>query len=137
MTVVWDFTEARTACRDASKAQQTVEDDIRRAYRDFAEKEEAYRKALAVEIVKAHNDGIAWTTAPDIARGDALVARLRRERDIAEGVKEATLQAAWRRVADRKDAQRFSDWSMRRELAEGYSPPDSPATETFGGRRAA
>ena len=33
-------------------------------------------------------------------------------------------QAAWRRAADRKDAQRFADWSQRREFAEadGGSP---------------
>ena len=47
--------------------------------------------------------------------GDAL---LRRLRDIDEGVVEALKQAAWRRAADRKDAQRFSDWSQRREAAE-------------------
>lgn len=135
-SVVWDFSQARDACRGASAAQQAVEDDIRRAYRDFAEKERLYREALATEIVKVHNDGIAWSTAPDIARGDSKVARLRAERDISEGVKEAVMQAAWRRVADRKDAQRFSDWSMRRELAEGYSPSDEPAAETFGQRAA-
>lgn len=115
----WTFGEARQACRDASAAQIAVEDALKAAYRDYAQKEEAYRKALAVEIVRCHADGIAWSTAPDIARGDDTVAKLRMERDIAEGVREALQQAAWRRTADRKDAQRFADWSQRRELAEG------------------
>lgn len=115
----WTFGEARQNCRNASAAQIAVEDALKAAYRDYAQKEEAYRKALAAEIVRCHADGIAWSTAPDIARGDDTVARLRMERDIAEGVREALQQAAWRRTADRKDAQRFADWSQRRELAEG------------------
>ena len=136
MSGPWDFAEARTACRDASSAQAQVEDQLKQAFLDYAIKEERYRKALALKIVEAHADGIAWSTAPDIARGDADVARRRMERDVAEGVKEALMQAAWRRNADRKDAQRFADWSMRRELAEFYTPaPEQPATETIGARR--
>lgn len=118
MSGPWSFEDARQACRDASAAQAAVEDTLKAAYRTYAQAEESYRKALAAEIVRVHADGIAWSTAPDIARGEAGVARLRMERDIAEGVKEAMQQLAWRRAADRRDAQRFSDWSMRRELAE-------------------
>lgn len=115
----WTFTEAREACRRASAHQEAVERELRDAYRQYAEAEERYRLALAREIVRLHDhDGVAWSAAPDIARGAPEVARLRRERDIAEGVREAMLQACWRRTADRKDAQRFADWSMRRELAE-------------------
>lgn len=130
MTVVWDFTQARDACRGASAAQAAVEDDIREAYRRLAAAEENYRKALALKILAVHDEQqVAWSVAADVARGDSNVARLRRERDVCEGVKEATLQAAWRRVADRKDAQRFSDWSMRRELAEGYGQTPEPTYE--------
>lgn len=134
----WTFGQAREVCRAASAAQAAVEEELRRAYRAFAEAEERYRRRLAEEIVRVHaEDGIAWSTAPDIARGHPEVAKLRRERDIAEGVREAMAQAAWRRAADRKDAQRFADWSARRELAEGYGHvPEPAAAETFG-RRAA
>jgi rubrerythrin len=123
----WSFDQARTACRDASVAQAAVEKDLVKAFRDYAAAEERYRIALAKQILDCHVDGIAWSTAPDIARGDKTVAALRRERDIAEGLKEALVQAAWRRNADRKDAQRFSDWSQRRELAEfhGRDPEGS------------
>lgn len=117
------------ACRDASAAQAAVEDSLKAAFRTYAQAEEKYRKALAVEIVRVHSDGIAWSTAPDIARGESYVARLRMERDIAEGVKEAMVQAAWRRNADRKDAQRFADWSMRREIAEFHG--DDPERTTL------
>lgn len=136
----YDFEQARDAAQRASVAQQNAENALKDAARDFARKEEAYRVALAKEIVRQHNDEkVAWTVAPDLSRGDVEVARLRRERDIAEGVREAMQQAAWRRAADRKDTQRFIDWSMRRELAEGYGQvpePEEPHA-VFGARRAA
>lgn len=129
----WDFATARTACRDASAAQANVEKDLREAYRSYGEAERNYRKALAIEIVKAHGDGVAWSTAPDLARGDDHVADLRFKRDVAEGVKDAMEHAAWRRNADRKDAQRFADWSQRRELAEFHGrDPEEPTHEPSG-----
>lgn len=97
---------------------------MRAASKDAAFAEESYRKALAEQILHIHSDGVAWTVAPDLARGNARVADLRRKRDIAEGVREAMVQLAWRRAADRKDAQRFADWSQRRELAEGSAGED-------------
>jgi chlorite dismutase len=125
MTGPWTFEQAMAACQQASQRQRAAEDAMREASVTFAEAEEAYRKALAVAIVTKHDtDGVAWTVAPDLARGDPLVARLRRERDIAEGVREASQQAAWRRAADRKDAQRFADWSQRREVAENGQPDE-------------
>jgi hypothetical protein len=43
-------------------------------------------------------------------------------------------------AADRKDTQRFIDWSMRRELAEGYGNTPEPefvkALLSLGGRAA-
>ena len=73
----------------------------------------------------------------DLARGDDKVARLRRERDVAEGVKEAANQASWRRAADRKDIGRLIEWSARRDLATGLDPEDTASGVVFGGRRAA
>lgn len=118
MSGPWSFDEARSACRDASAAQAAAEDALKAAYREFAQAEEAYRTALAVEIVTQHDKGVAWSVAPDLARGDTTVAALRRKRDIAEGMKDAFQNLAWRRSADRKDAQRFAQWSQARELAE-------------------
>jgi DNA-binding transcriptional LysR family regulator len=133
----YDFAQARDAAEQASKLQLAAETALKDAAREFAEKEERYRVELAKEIVRQHaEDGVAWTVAPDLARGNEKVARLRRERDIAEGVREAMQQAAWRRAADRKDTQRFIDWSMRRDLAEGYgTAPEPEFSEPIGGRR--
>lgn len=122
----YDFEQARDAARRASSAQQNAENAMKQAARDYATREEAYRVRLAETILRVHADGVAWTVAGDIARGDKDVARLRRERDIAEGVREAMQQAAWRAAADRKDTQRFIDWSARRELAEAYGGAPEP-----------
>jgi hypothetical protein len=128
----WSFAEAVERCRSTSIAQENLEASLQDAYKDYAQKEEAYRKALAGEIVKQHLNGVAWSTAPDIARGNSEVARLRMERDVSEGVKEALTQAAWRANANRKDAQRFADWSQRRELAEfhGREPAEQFGAQT-------
>jgi hypothetical protein len=133
----YTFSQARDAAAAASRAQADAERHLKDAYRDFAEKEERYRVSLAKEIVRRHaEDGVAWTVAPDLARGTPEVARLRRDRDISEGVREAMAQAAWRRAADRKDTQRFVDWSARRELAEAYgTAPEPEFTSPIGGRR--
>ena len=114
----WDFGTAYDRCIGSSRNQEGAEDLIREAFSDFAQAEEAYRTALATKILSLKADGIAITACGEIARGDKQVAKLRRERDVAEGVKEAATHVAWRRNADRKDAQRFADWSQRREMAE-------------------
>lgn len=132
----WDFSEAHSRCVGASRRQETSEEGIKDAYRDFAQKEEAYRLALAKKILELKAEGVAITACDNIARGDKHVAKLRYERDVAEGMKEAAEQAAWRRNADRKDAQRFADWSQRRELAEfhGRDPEEPTYERPIGGR---
>jgi len=119
MTGPWDIDQAKAAARSASQKQKQAEDFIREAYKDFAVKEEAYRVALAMRITELHAEGIAWSATGDLGRGEKLVARLKRDRDIAEGVVEAAKQAGWRASKDRDDVAAFIGWSMRRELAEG------------------
>ena len=133
----FDEPEARNAARMAAALQAGCEGQIREAFSNFAEKEHAYRKALATRIAELHADGTAWTACGDLARGDERVARLRMERDIAEGVKEAAMQASWRRAADRKDIGRLIEWSARRDLAAGVDPEDAAPGVVFGSRRAA
>lgn len=138
MSSPWDFQQATNAARQASNNQQAAEDFVRETARTLAEKERQYREALAREIVQQRAQGVAWSVAADIARGAPDVARLRMERDIAEGVRDAAGQAAWRRSADRRDVQSFVAWSMRRELAEAGLPvPDGSALSVIGGRRVA
>lgn len=131
----WSITDAREVLAASSLAQQVAENALREAVKTAAHAEEAYRRALAEKITTLRADGAAATTVADLARGDDTVARLRRARDIAEGVKEATVQAGWRASADRRDAQSLTAWSMRVDLrddAEGDTV-DLPVI----GRRAA
>jgi hypothetical protein len=123
MSGPWEFDVAREHARAASQAQIQAEEFVKHAAKDLALKEEAYRKALAERIVELRAEGNAATLCADLARGDVKVARLRRDRDIAEGVRDAAVQASWRRSADRRDTQSFLAWSMRRELAEGAGDP--------------
>jgi hypothetical protein len=127
----YDFAQAREAAAQASRAQKPPRQAFGKSAREFAEKEERYRVALAKEIVRQHaEEGVAWTVAPDLARGNVNVARLRRERDIAEGVREAMQQAAWRRAADRKDTQRFIDWSARANWPRATGTRPSPSSSS-------
>ena len=120
----WDFDEARAACRKASRAQEAAEQALKQAYIDAARAQEAYRLALAERILELRGDGLPATLCQDLAKGTRAVTELRRHWDIAEGVKEAMQQNCWRHTADRKDAQRFADWSQRREMAEtGHLEP--------------
>lgn len=138
----WTFKEARDAAARASRAQEHAERALVDAAEAHAEAERRYRQALAEEIVRQHaQEGVAWSTAPDLARGNERVAKLRYERDVAEGVKEATTHAAWRAAADRRTTEALMTWSMRRELAEngGGSPSagDQDDVPVIGARRAA
>lgn len=109
----FDFNEARSAVRDASQAMKAAESNRRDASKSLAEKERAYRVALARKIVEVHADGAAWTVAQDLARGDKHVADLRYERDVAKGVLDAAETVAWRHTADRRDLSSLINWSQR------------------------
>lgn len=120
----WTIQDARDALAASSAAQVSSENAVKEAVKTAAHAEKAYRVALAKKITELRAEGAAATTAADLARGDEHVATLRFHRDVAEGVKEATVQAGWRASADRRDAEALATWSMKRELAEnGVSRP--------------
>src|SRR5690348_4116350 len=88
-----EIEDAREAAYRASELQRDVEDAIRDAARDLAEKERLYRRKLSKRIVELHaEDGYAITMCGDIARGEEACSDLRYERDVAEGVLEAARQ---------------------------------------------
>ena len=113
------FAEARAAAHQASQRQVDGERARIEAATDHAAKELAYRKALAKHMTLVRADGVAWSAAEDLARGNPDVAQLRFERDVAAGVLAAAEQAGFRLNADRRILERLCEWSMRRELAEG------------------
>jgi hypothetical protein len=133
----FDEPHARDAERLATSLQAGAEQELRRAFTVAADAERAYRKALAEAITRLHADGTAWTACGDLARGDSTVADLRYARDVAEGVKEAAVQASWRHAADRRALGRLVEWSARRDLA-ATGETDAPGDPVvFGARRAA
>jgi len=124
----FSFAQAADASRSAQKLQREAEGQLRDLSRVAATAEELYRKTLARRIVQAHEqDGIAWSVAPDIARGDTVVAGLRRDRDIAQGQVEAQKHVLWRLTANRRDVLALTEWSARRELAERGPGDREPA----------
>lgn len=134
------FEEARSAVNAAKASQADAERFRQQCSAELADAEQAYRAALAREIVRQHDGGVAWTVAKDLARGDDKVARLRHHRDVAAGVLDAAETAAWRHTADRRSLDQLIRWSMARDLAEGAgTAPEPPEGDmpVFGGRRAA
>jgi hypothetical protein len=109
----YDFGEAKAAIERAARSQKDAEQHLRDAYTKYAAAERAYRLALAEEIVKLKAEGVAWSSTADLARGDKRVADLRYARDIAEGVREAAAQVAFRHAADRRELEQLIDWSKR------------------------
>lgn len=126
-----EIEDAREAAHRASELQREVEDAIREAARDAANRERAYRQALSVRILELHAEGTAITACSEIARGESTVANLRYQRDVAEGVLEAARQQAFRRGADRRDVGVLLTWSMHRDLRTDTPPPgfDRPTLE--------
>lgn len=134
----FDFGQAQAANQEASARQRAAETFIVDCAKQYAEAERVYREALAAKILALKAEGVAWTSTGDIARGDATVAALKARRDVADGMREAAVQAAWRASKDRDAVAKFCEWSLRRDLAEGHGDTREPERmQTYGGRRAA
>ena len=115
----FSFAEARGAAHHASLRQIDAERERVRTAEEAAQAEQDYRRKLSRKIVELHSEGTAWTVAADIARGDDQVSAARFERDVKQAVAATQEQASFRLQADRRILERFCEWSMRRELAEG------------------
>ncbi len=136
-TQPYDFGQASAADQAAHDRQRAAEQFIIDTSKGHAEARRAYREALAAEIVRLKASGVAITAAATIARGKPEIAALKYREDVAEGMKEAAKQAAWRASKDRDAEATRIQWSMRRDLAEGYHPSAGPADAQTYGRRAA
>ena len=61
--------------------------------KDRAEKEYKYKTALSKRLVELRAEGQAVTHLADIARGEPEIAKLRLDRDIAEGLYDSSKEA--------------------------------------------
>ncbi len=68
-------------------------EQLGRRGRTYAEAERCYRVALRQEILKERDKGTPVTVISDICRGDTEIARLKFERDVAEAVYKAAMEA--------------------------------------------
>jgi len=66
---------------------------IRKSGTDLAEAEQKYRIALAQQILLERDKGTPVSIVSDICRGKPEVANLKMQRDIAESVHKAALEA--------------------------------------------
>jgi hypothetical protein len=57
--------------------------------KSYADAEHDYRVELAKKQTELRLDKVQATLIPDLAKGDSVVAGLKRDRDIAKGVKDA------------------------------------------------
>lgn len=109
----YDYGDAKRAHARASRDMTAAAEFRVDCAEKYADAEQAYRIALADKIVRLHADGMSWSAAQDAARGDERVAHLKRERDVAEGMKDAAEQLAWKSSADRRGVEQLVAWSMR------------------------
>lgn len=109
----WDFMEAKAAAARTSRAQAQAEEDYREASAAYSIAERAYRVELAKRMTELRADGQPATLIPDLAKGDERIASLKSERDLSRGLLDAATHAIWRHNADRRDVQRFIDWSLQ------------------------
>lgn len=136
----YDFGGAVDAVNNAKTAQKLAEDFVKTCWAEFGRKRKAYQMALAKKILELKAAGQPSTYLLELARGDEDVARLRFEKDVAEGVKDAAQSALWRHSADRKDLREFLQWSKTVDIRvhlhdDPEVEPDEP--EVIGSRRAA
>jgi hypothetical protein len=96
----------------ASKAQKECELYFQETYEAYAKAEAEYRQELAKETLRLRVDGMAATLIPDLAKGNERVSSLRLHRDVQKGLLDSASQRSWRVNHDRRDVQRFIDWSM-------------------------
>lgn len=89
--------------------------------KDYAKKEYNYRTALSKELVRLRAEGQAVTHLADIARGEPEIAKLRYERDIAEGL-----------VKSAEEGINFYKLKIR-EMEAQYSREYSNPQAGFGG----
>lgn len=81
--------------------------------KDYAEKEYYYRTALSKRLLELRAEGNAVTHLSDIARGEDKIAKLRYERDIAEGLKKSAEEGInfYKLYAKLKEGQLNREWN--------------------------
>lgn len=104
---------------DAGLEQEASEQHMRDTAKEAAVAKRDYQRALAVRIVELKARGNAVTACETIAKGEQDISDLRFQRDLKEAEAQAARAANYRHSANRQDTLKLTEWSMRRELADG------------------
>lgn len=96
-----------------NKAEQSLS-EYKRLNEDYALKEYKYRTALSKRLVELRATGQPVTHLADIARGEKEIARLRFDRDIAEGLKNSAEKGTdfYKLYARLMEAQTSREWGQ-------------------------
>ena len=94
-----------------NKAEKSLS-EYKRLNEDYARKEYLYRTALSKRLVELRASGQPVTHLADIARGEENIARLRFDRDIAEGLKNSAEKGTdfYKLYAKLMEAQTSREW---------------------------
>lgn len=84
--------------------------------KEYAKREHDYRVALSKRLIERRLEGYPVTILSDIVRGEEDIAKLKYERDIAEGLKESAEKGTdfYKLTARLMDSQDSREWSNPR-----------------------
>lgn len=97
------------------KAEQSLS-EYKRCQKDYAVKEYNYRTALSKRLLERRAGGQPVTHLADIVKGEEDIAKLRFERDIAEGLKNSAEKGTdfYKLYARLMEAQNAREWGQSR-----------------------
>lgn len=110
-----DYAALRNAARHNAEARANARKSYLEAAQEAAEKERDYRRARATKLAELRSDGVAWTAAIDLAKGDEDVSTLAFERDLAISKLKASLLRHDELEGERASIRQLGDWSARME----------------------
>lgn len=71
---------------DTLRNAETSLSEYKKWTKEYARKEQAYRVALSKRLLQRRTEGCPATILSDVVRGEEDIAKLKQERDIAEGL---------------------------------------------------
>ena len=95
------------------KAEKSLS-EYKRLNEEYARKEYAYRTALSKRLLQRKTEGYAVTNLADIVRGEEDIAKLKFERDVAEGLKNSAEKGTdfYKLYAKLMEAQTSREWGQ-------------------------
>ena len=95
------------------KAEKSLAEN-KRLNEEYARKEYIYRTALSKRLLQRKTEGYAVTNLSDIVRGEEDIAKLKFERDVAEGLKNSAEKGTdfYKLYAKLMEAQTSREWGQ-------------------------